>query len=485
MSASLDLEATLDVLLEQVTLQLNVDAADLLLLDQQTQVLEYAAGRGFRSPALTHVRLPLGEGHAGSAALERRIVHIPDLVEDQGAMARALLLAGEGFISYYGVPLVARGQVTGVLEIFHRAWLDPDAEWLSFLEAMAGQAAMAVENARLFAETRRLLRHTQEQSDQFQMIMDTVPAGMLLLDDQYRILLANPLAQAYLADLARLESGEILSHLAGRDIQDLLQPPSEVGGHELTVPGPPRHVFQVNGWPIQAGPQGDNWVLVIEDVTQERQVREQLREQDQLAAVGQLAAGIAHDFNNILTSIIGFAELARFQPETPTPIDADLERIIHEGQRAAHLVRQILDFSRKSISERRSLYLAPLLKETTKLLERTIPESVHIGLEIDPGEYVLKADPGQLQQVLTNLAINARDAMPSGGELTFRLSHLALEPHEQPPRPGMAPGDWLVLAVSDRNVAAYLRALLHHQGGGQRHRFGPGAGVWHRQTTRR
>jgi PAS domain S-box-containing protein len=461
MSASLDLEATLDVLLEQATLQLNVDAADVLLLDQQTQVLEYAAGRGFHSPALTRAALPLGEGHAGSAALERRIIRVPNLVEDQGAMARALLLAGEGFITYFGVPLVARDQVTGVLEIFHRASLNPDAEWMSFLEAMAGQAAMAVEHARLFAETRRLLQQTQEQSDQLQLIMDTVPAGMLLLDDQQRVLLANPLAQAYLADLARLERGKILSHLNGRPVQDLLQPPPEVGGHELIVPGPPSHVFQVHAWPIQARLQNDNWVLVIEDVTRERQVQEQLREQDRLAAVGQLAAGIAHDFNNILTSIIGFAELARFQPETSTSIDADLERIIHEGQRAAHLVRQILDFSRKSISEKRSLHLAPLVKETAKLFERIIPESVHISLEIDPGDYVLKADPAQLQQVLTNLAINARDAMPSGGEMSLRLSHLTLQAYERPPRPGMVPGDWLVLAVSDSGVGISPEVLPH------------------------
>jgi response regulator RpfG family c-di-GMP phosphodiesterase len=149
-TSSLDLRVTLGVLLDQVTVQLGVDAADVLLLGSHTQTLEYAAGRGFRSHALQHPHLRLGEGHAGRAALERCIVSVPDLAEDVDARVRTSLLEDEGFVAYCGAPLVAKGHVKGVLEVFHRSRLDFDADWQGFLEAVAGQAAIAIDNAELF-----------------------------------------------------------------------------------------------------------------------------------------------------------------------------------------------------------------------------------------------------------------------------------------------------------------------------------------------
>src|SRR3990172_8292080 len=114
------------------------------------QALEYAAARGFRSAAIERSRVRVGEGHAGRAALERRTVIAPTLSETDPAFARAGLLAGEAFIAPYAVPLIAKGQVKGVLEIFHRSRLDPDPEWMNFLESLAGQAAIAIDNAQLF-----------------------------------------------------------------------------------------------------------------------------------------------------------------------------------------------------------------------------------------------------------------------------------------------------------------------------------------------
>jgi len=154
-SASLDVRLTLNVVLDQVTTQLHVDAASVLLLDPHTQLLEYAAGRGFRSSAITRSRLHLGEGRSGTAALERRLIAIPDLRQFAGNVGRAQLLAGEAFLSFFAVPLIAKGQVKGVLEIFHRAVLNPDPEWLEFLETLGGQAAIAIDNASLFDELQR------------------------------------------------------------------------------------------------------------------------------------------------------------------------------------------------------------------------------------------------------------------------------------------------------------------------------------------
>jgi len=154
-TASLDLRVTLNVLLDQVVSQLRVDAASVSLLDQQTQMLEYAAGRGFRGRALVGARLRLGEGLAGRVALERAIVNLPDLRQRQTGFLRAPSLAGEDFIAYFGAPLVAKGKVKGVLELFHRAPLTPGSEWLEFLETLAGQAAIAIDDAQLFSDLER------------------------------------------------------------------------------------------------------------------------------------------------------------------------------------------------------------------------------------------------------------------------------------------------------------------------------------------
>jgi len=154
-TASLDLRITLNVFVEQVVTQLRVDAADVLLLNPHTQSLEYAAGRGFRSRVLQHTRLRLGESYAGRAALERRIVRIPNLMESAGDLVHAPLLAAEEFVTYYAVPLIAKGQVKGVLETFQRAPMNPDSEWQEFLETLAEQAAIAIDNAALFNDLQR------------------------------------------------------------------------------------------------------------------------------------------------------------------------------------------------------------------------------------------------------------------------------------------------------------------------------------------
>jgi PAS domain S-box-containing protein/putative nucleotidyltransferase with HDIG domain len=157
-TGSFDLRLTLSVVLEQVTAQLGVDAASVLLLNPYTQTLTYAAGRGFRSKAIEKSNMRLGEGHAGRAALERRVVHIPSLPESGSSFVRADLLADDGFMEYYAVPLIAKGQVKGVLDVFCRAPLSPTIrgdEWLNFLETLAGQTAIAVDNNHLFDDMQR------------------------------------------------------------------------------------------------------------------------------------------------------------------------------------------------------------------------------------------------------------------------------------------------------------------------------------------
>ena len=154
-AGSLDLRITLQIILNQVTTQLGVDAADILLFNSQMQTLEFALGEGFRTQALQQTRLHLGDGYAGQAALERRVVSVPDLVDQPNGLTRAPLLAREEFVVYHGAPLIAKGEIKGVLEVFHRSALNLDQDWLSFLETLAGQAAIAIESAELFADLQR------------------------------------------------------------------------------------------------------------------------------------------------------------------------------------------------------------------------------------------------------------------------------------------------------------------------------------------
>jgi PAS domain S-box-containing protein/putative nucleotidyltransferase with HDIG domain len=155
-TGSLDLRATLNVLLDQVIRELEVDAAAVLLLDPQILTLEYAAGLGFRTSALKHTRLRMGQGYAGKAAMEARLVSVANLQTDPGGLDASAQLVEEGFVAYYAMPLIAKGVVKGVLEIFHRSELEANEEWLEFLETLSGQAAIAIDNATLFND----LQHT-------------------------------------------------------------------------------------------------------------------------------------------------------------------------------------------------------------------------------------------------------------------------------------------------------------------------------------
>lgn len=149
-ASSFAMQLSLSLLLKHTVAELGVDAADVLLLNTNLNMLEYAAGSGFRTLAIERFNLPMGDGHAGQAAMQRIMVHIEDLRRSEHQFVRADLLEGEEFVSYFGVPLIAKGLVKGVLEVFHRSHLEPDQEWLDFLHTLAGQAAIAIEDAQLF-----------------------------------------------------------------------------------------------------------------------------------------------------------------------------------------------------------------------------------------------------------------------------------------------------------------------------------------------
>jgi PAS domain S-box-containing protein len=157
-SASVDIHVTLDILLEQTVSELNVDAAAVLLLNPLTRTLEYAASQGFRNHQVVGKHIPLGVGLAGQAALSRQIQSVPDLRESplkENQKSAVNIFDGEGFLAHYAIPLSAKGQVQGVLEVFQRSPFQPDAEWFTFLETLSRQAAIAIDNNNLFENLQR------------------------------------------------------------------------------------------------------------------------------------------------------------------------------------------------------------------------------------------------------------------------------------------------------------------------------------------
>ncbi len=190
-------------------------------------------------------------------------------------------------------------------------------------------------------------------------------------------------------------------------------------------------------------------LVVVRDMTEAREAQRKAQLQDRLAAVGQLAAGIAHDFNNILGTIILYSELLLNNDSIEARERERVETIFKQAQRGSTLTSQVLDFSRRSVMEKHALNLVPFLQDLEKLLSRTIPEAVKLSFDFSGHDsFIVNADPTRMQQVFLNLALNARDAMPKGGELHIKLDRVDVK-DASPPYPGMTAGRWVRISVSD------------------------------------
>jgi len=329
-----------------------------------------------------------------------------------------------------GAPLEVGGEPIGMLCIggSHRGGVDEDHA--EIVGEVANQLAVAIHGARL----REALDRQQQR---LQDLVEHLPEGVLLIERDGRIALANPFARDHLAAVATLSPDGLVTDVGALSLERLLAPAAMVPVEIASSGG---RVFQVATQLLDAG-QGV--VVVIRDVTREREAQKAEGKQARLAAVGQLAAGIAHDFNNILMTIVNSAELAQRRYRDQTFVNGRLDLIVEQGERAAALVRQILDFSRQSTPSLQPLDLRTLVQETIDLLQRTLPATIDIALAADEASFPVSADPNQLRQVLTNLAVNARDAMPLGGELRFRLSRR---------REDGDAAEWLVVEVSDTGI---------------------------------
>ena len=200
---------------------------------------------------------------------------------------------------------------------------------------------------------------------------------------------------------------------------------------------------------------------LAEDVTQRRSLEMQVRQAQRLEAVGRLAGGIAHDFNNVLTAITGFSGLLLEELPAEDPKRQDVLEIGAAAARAATLTRQLLAFSRKQVLQPVVLDLNTLVRTLDRMLQRLIGEDVKLEIALAPSLAAVRADPGQLEQVIMNLAVNARDAMPRGGRLTIETANVELDEAYARQHPGATPGPQVLLAVTDTGTGMDAETRSH------------------------
>ncbi len=223
-----------------------------------------------------------------------------------------------------------------------------------------------------------------------------------------------------------------------------------------------RKVVENSAAPILDDDQAITGAVVInEDVTDVLRLEDQFRQAQKMEAVGHLAGGVVHDFNNLLTIINGYSEII----QTTLPADSPVQKLVREidqaGERAASLTRQLLAFSRKQVLEPKVLNLNAVVSDTAKILQRLIGEDIELSTVLEPALGLVKVDPGQIEQVLMNLAVNARDAMPQGGKLALETANADLDAAYTQANPELLPGPYVMVSVSDTGIGMDQATKAH------------------------
>ena len=211
-------------------------------------------------------------------------------------------------------------------------------------------------------------------------------------------------------------------------------------------------VARISGRSIPNGENGSTFEIFMEDITETRTLELQLRHAQKMEAIGRLAGGIAHDFNNLLMVISGYVEFLLERLGSDPGLRGPAQEISNATQRATSLTRQLLAFSRKQILAPKLLDLNELVAENMKMLTRMIGEDINLVMVPGATLGAVRADPGQMDQVIMNLAVNARDAMPHGGKLTIETANLALDENFARMHAPLTPGDYIMLAISDTGI---------------------------------
>jgi signal transduction histidine kinase/DNA-binding response OmpR family regulator len=352
---------------------------------------------------------------------------------------------------------------------------------------LAAQAGIAYENALLYEDlNRRTMALEQEVQERRRAEQALRAAG-----ERTRFALAVAQMATLEVDLSTeaLVFADTLPSLMGRRNEDLQVTPAGLLRlvHHEDLPGlteatlaaiRDRREYAVEfrvAWPDDSlhwygararfeyggGGEPTRLVGVVMALDERKRLEEQVRLAQKMEALGQLAGGVAHDFNNLLTAILGYGNLLAEQFAEGDPRLADVEEVIKAGERAAGLTRQLLAFSRKQVLQRRVLDLNALVSDTSRLLTRVIGEDVLLEVLATPDALLLKADPGEVQQILMNLAVNARDAMPSGGRLSVETSCVTTDEVRQLSHGELRPGRYAILVVRDTGAGMSADTRRH------------------------
>jgi signal transduction histidine kinase len=512
-AATLDVDRAMQLIVDNLHTLFRVRRAAVFRLDTATGLLvcRAAAGRDQRT-AWVGATLPLGHGVAGVAAKERRVVWSanitadPDLPLPDWAKAHAY---AEGYRSVLGFPLIARDTVIGSLAVGDDAGRFYTEEEKRLLLGFADQAAIAIDNARLFEDTHARLAQMRRLAELSQLVTSSLDQRRVLdfVADAALDLLRGDLARLWLVegddDRLRLAASRARGELPAEGGVEILPAGAGLAGwvvqqrRSRSAPDllSDPLVFQKD-WFVKAGivsqlvvplVAGDEAIGALVVSTRVRRVfdqedielmeifaakaaialsnarlyREAQEAYDQLAraqdllmqaqkmdAVGRLAGGIAHDFNNLLTVIIGRLDAALDVLPRDDARRADIELAAGAAERASGLTRQLLAFSRRQALAPAVTDLNVIVRDVAQLLRRLIGENIELGTTLASAPTPVRADRGQIEQVIVNLVVNARDAMPAGGRLTIGTASVDIA---TPPPTGVdaPPGAYVRLTVTD------------------------------------
>jgi len=454
-SRSRDLRTGLQRSAEGMVAHLDLGLARIWVLDPDEQRLRLMASAGLTPRLDQPMDFALGEGAVGKVAVERAPYQTDSIADDEVALGREWC-AERGLVSLTALPLLVEDRLVGVVAIFARAPLD--AMVRQALSSVADGIAVGIERSRVELDLRR-------NQAFFAAVIEQAKDGIAIVDQEGRHQLVNP---AYCGQTG-YTSGELLD----RTIYDLVpvdahcevSPLVEANRSDRRMFGlvrkdGTRFTAEVGGSPLSVA--GERLTLaVVRDVTREleaearhRRLEEQLRLSQRMESVGQLAGGVAHDFNNLLLVILGHIDLAEtaLDEDEGEAVRTSLGEIKTATERAAVLTRQLLAFSRRQPLEFELLDLNELIRGLLRMLRRLVPESYEI--EFAPGEDLgtIEADPGQLEQVLMNLAANARDALDEAGRVghvRIATERTTVDAEMRERYPWATEGEYVMLSVED------------------------------------
>lgn len=374
---------------------------------------------------------------------------VADVARTQSTF-RAPSAASVGLHGALGFPIVLGAETLGVLEFLSRDIKQPDDEALKMMMAIGSQLGQYIERKRAEAS---LLQSNQT----LQALIQAAPLAIITLDQRSRVTMWNAAAEHIFGWLEAEVMGRPLP-LVPDDTREVFESSilnsasTRAKGRELRLLHKNGTMLDVNLW---TAPVTNAHGLIVGtmdlylDVTGNKSLEAQFRQSQKMEAVGQLAGGVAHDFNNLLSIILGYSELVYSKLADGDPGREPMKQIRNAANRAAGLTRQLLAFGRKQILAPIVLDLNARVAELDQMLRRLIGEDIELKTVLEPDLGRVKADPGQIEQVVMNLVVNARDAMPTGGVLTIETSNAVLTTLQGREHEELAPGPYTLLTVSD------------------------------------